>query len=64
MGNNIKNYIGVLLALLGAVLLILAMLVPPMNDLMDYNAFTFGSYALIVVGIIAHVYINKKRPVE
>ncbi|MDO4822910.1 MAG: hypothetical protein Q4A08_01910 [Bacteroidales bacterium] len=61
MGNNIKNYYGIALVVLGAVLLILGMLVIPMRDLLDQNLYTIGSLVLIIGGIIYHVIYNKKH---
>ncbi len=59
MGKNILNYVGVIMVLLGALLMILAMFVAPMYDLCDQNWYTTGSLVLILAGIIAHVVINK-----
>lgn len=59
MGKNILNYVGVIMVLVGAVLMILAMFVAPMGDLCDQNWYTLGSLILIILGIIAHVVINK-----
>ena len=59
MGKDIKNYLGAILALVGAVLMILATFVPAMADLCDQNWYTVGSLVLIIGGIIAHVVINK-----
>lgn len=59
MGKNILNYVGVIMVLLGAVLMILAMFVAPMSDLSDQNWYTVGSLSLIILGIVAHVCINK-----
>lgn len=61
MGNNIKNYIGIALVILGAVLLILGMLIPPFRDVLDYNLYTIGSLVLIIGGIVYHVIYNKKH---
>ena len=47
------------MVLLGAVLMILAMFVAPMSDLSDQNWYTVGSLLLIILGIVAHVCINK-----
>ena len=43
MGTDIKNYLGAILALVGAVLMILATFVPAMADLCDQNWYTVGS---------------------
>ncbi len=59
MGKDLKNYVGAILVLLGALLMILGMFVPAMQDLCDQNWYTLGSFILIIVGIICHVVINK-----
>ena len=59
MGSSIKNYLGAFMALVGAVLLILATFVPAMSDLCDQNWYTTGSFVLIILGIVAHVVVNK-----
>ncbi|MBO4564128.1 MAG: hypothetical protein J5720_01685 [Bacteroidaceae bacterium] len=59
MGKDIKNYVGAIMALVGALLMILATFVPAMADLCDQNWYTAGSLILIIGGIIAHVVINK-----
>jgi len=59
MGNNIKNYAGAIMALVGALLMILATVVPAMADLCDQNWYTAGSFILIIGGIFAHVIVNK-----
>lgn len=59
MGNNILNYVGVFMVLLGALLMILAMFVAPMYDFCDNNLYTCGSLVLILLGVVAHVVINK-----
>lgn len=61
MGNNIKNYIGIIAVLVGAVLLVLGMLVPPMRELLDQNLYTVGSIVIVIAGIIYHVIYNKKH---
>ena len=59
MGKNILNYVGVIMVMLGAVLLIAAMFIPAMYDCCDQNIYTAGSFVLIFLGIVAHVVINK-----
>ena len=63
MGNNIKNYYGLILVVLGAFLMIIGMLIPPMRDLLDvrFNWYVLGSMVLILGGVIWHVIINKKN---
>ena len=53
-----KN-LGICLIILGALLLILCAL-PFMADLADQNWYTIGSTVLIIVGLLAHIFINKK----
>ncbi len=59
MGSDLKNYVGAIMVLLGAVLMILATFIPAMADLCDQNWYTMGSLVLIILGIIVHVVINK-----
>ena len=61
MGNNIKNYYGIGITVLGAILLILGMIIPPFRDVLDYNLYTIGSLVLVVGGIVYHVIYNKKH---
>lgn len=64
MGNNIKNYYGIIAVIFGAVLLVLGMVIPPMRDLLDHNWFTLGCIVIIIAGIIFHVMYNKKHMPE
>ena len=57
MTELMKN-LGIILIVLGAVLLILT--VDVLKDMADYNAYTWGSVGLIVVGLILHIVLNKK----
>ena len=54
-----KN-LGLILIIIGALLLVLCAIVPPMADLADQNWYTVGSLVLIIVGLIAHILINKR----
>lgn len=63
MGSFKKN-LGVLLVVLGAVLLVLASLIPAMGDLLDYNWFTGGCAFLVIAGLLAHIFLNKYLPLE
>jgi hypothetical protein len=54
-----KN-LGIILIIIGALLLVLCAIVPPMADLADQNWYTIGSLVLIIVGLIAHIFINKR----
>lgn len=54
-----KN-LGVILVILGAALLIICALpVPALSDLADNNIYTVGSFVLIIIGLIAHIVLNK-----
>ena len=59
MGNKFLSYVGVLMVLVGAILMILAMFAVPMYDCCDNNLYTCGSLVLIILGVVAHVVINK-----
>lgn len=63
MKTYLKNF-GVALVVLGAILLTLTMLVPAMADLADSNFYTIGCFVLIVIGLIAHILINKYYDAE
>lgn len=53
-----KN-LGIILIVVGAILLVLCSVVPAMWDLADQNWYTVGSVALIVIGLISHIVLNK-----
>ena len=50
-----KKYIGILLIVLGA----LVLLISYFAELVDYNPVQFTGLALIIAGLIAHIYITK-----
>lgn len=52
----LKN-LGVILIVIGAVLLALGAFV--FRDMIDYNWYTCGSFILMIIGLIAHIVINK-----
>jgi len=54
-----KN-LGIILIIVGALLLILCALVPFMGDMADQNWYTWGSFFLIIAGLITHIIMNKK----
>lgn len=64
MKNSQKKNLGIALVVLGAVLLILATVIPPLSDLLDINIYTAGSAFLVIVGIIVHIWMNKKLPLD
>jgi len=54
-----KN-LGIILIIVGALLMILCTVLPFMSDLADENWYTVGSFVLIIIGLLAHIIINKK----
>ncbi len=53
-----KLYSGIILAIVGALLLIVSYF----TDLVDFNWFQFLAISLIIVGIGLHIYVNYKKP--
>ena len=51
-----KNFIGIILIVLGALLLILSYIA----DLTDYNWYQLICLLLIIGGIVTHILVNKK----
>lgn len=51
-----KQNLGIILIVLGALLLILSYVF----SLEDYNIYNFGALLLIIIGIVAHIYITKR----
>ncbi len=64
MKNSQKKNIGIALVVLGAVLMILATVIPALGDLLDQNIYTAGSAFLVIAGIIVHIWLNKKLPLD
>ena len=60
--EKVLKHLGLALIILGALLLILPMLVSAMADLVDYNWSTVGNIALIIIGLILHILMNKHLP--
>ena len=60
--EKVLKHLGLALIILGALLLILPMLVSGMADLVDYNWYTVGNIALIIIGLILHILMNKHLP--
>ena len=58
--NNTMKNLGIILVIVGALLLVLSAVVPPMADLADQNWYTWGNVFLIIVGLITHIVINKR----
>lgn len=56
-----KN-IGTIMALIGAIMLILPTLVSSLSELVDYNTYTIVASLFVVGGIIAHIILNKRLP--
>ena len=51
-----KQNIGIILIVLGALLLIVSYFA----DLVDYNVYNIGALVLIIAGIVAHIYVTKR----
>ncbi len=51
-----KKYLGILLIVLGALLLIVSYFA----DFVDYNWYNVGALLLIIVGLIVHIQVSKK----
>ena len=51
-----KKYLGILLSVLGALLLIVSYFA----DFVDYNWYNVGALLLIIVGLIVHIQVSKK----
>lgn len=51
-----KQNLGIILIVLGALLLIVSYFA----DLMDYNFYNMGALLLIIVGIVTHIVITKR----
>lgn len=51
-----KKYLGIVVALLGALMLVVSYFV----DLVDYNYYQVIALFLIIAGIVAHIEINKR----
>jgi hypothetical protein len=61
--NKFLKFLGITLIIIGAILLILPMLPivgTSMADLADENWYTVGNLALIIIGLISHITLNKK----
>ncbi len=52
-----SKYLGVLLIVLGAIILLTSYFM----ELVDYNFVQFGAFGLMVVGLIAHIFIQKRE---
>jgi hypothetical protein len=56
----LKN-LGVLIIVIAALLLILASLnVAGLGEMLDQNLYTWGCVGALVVGLILHIWMNKK----
>ncbi len=62
MKLSLKKNLGVLLIIVCAFLLILPAVIPALQDLLDHNIYTAGLAFLIIVGLIAHIVLNKYLP--
>ncbi|MDE5787398.1 MAG: hypothetical protein K2H79_02495 [Bacteroidaceae bacterium] len=56
-----KKYLGILLIVLGALVLLISYLSTKVGySLVDCNPVQFGALALIIIGLIAHIYITRR----
>lgn len=53
-----KN-LGIIMIIIGALLLVLGAFL--WKNMVDYNSYTWGSVALIIIGLVSHIIINKKH---
>ena len=53
-----KKYLGIILIVLGALLLVISYLT---KELVDYNWYQLVCLLLIIGGIVAHIVISKKN---
>lgn len=51
-----KNFSGIILVVLGALLLVLSYFA----DFVDYNWYNVGALLIIIIGIIVHIIVTKK----
>ena len=56
MNNSIKKYLGALLVILGAILLIISFFCGWNN----FNGVQFGALGLMIAGLLLHIFIAKK----
>ena len=56
--NDMKLYLGIILAIIGALLLVISYF----TGLVDYNGVQFFCALLIIAGIVTHIYVNYKKP--
>lgn len=54
--NNVLKSLGLLLIVIGAILLVLSYAL----GWVDYNLVNGGALLLIVIGVIAHIVLNKR----
>ena len=59
------KYLGIIMIIVGALMMILGMLGDPLgvavlSDLCDLNPYTLGALFLCIAGLIAHIVINKR----
>lgn len=53
-----KIYIGIILTIIGALLLIASYFIP---GAVDNNLCTVGPLAIIIIGLVTHIMVNKKE---
>lgn len=62
MNNALLKNLGIGLIVLSAILSLVAIFF--VGDLLDEPLFTWGCAALVVIGLITHIILNKELPLE
>ena len=62
MSNALLKNLGVGLIVLSAILSLVGIFFA--GDLLDEPIFTWGCAALVVIGLIAHIFLNKYLPLD
>lgn len=57
MDNSFKKYLGAILVIIGAIVLILSFFCGWNN----FNGVQFGAMGLMIVGLLLHIFIAKKE---
>lgn len=55
--NSFKRYLGAILVILGAILIVCF----SMTDLKNYNLALIGALVLMIAGLLLHIFLGKKQ---
>ena len=55
--NSFKKYLGALLVILGAILLVCSSL----TGLKNYNGVQIGAMVIMIAGLLLHIFLGKKE---